>query len=75
MANNPVTTMRNGMAICGVNDEALFEGETKAQRLANEMFDDNFNTALDKTFEEIDATMAEIKMTESGPRRIGIRRP
>ena len=34
----PVYTVRQAMICCGVNDVDLFEGCTKAQRIAEEIF-------------------------------------
>ena len=38
----------------GITDRTLFNGATKAQRIATELFDDDFTSCLDKTFSEID---------------------
>ena len=38
----------------GITDGTLFNGATKAQRIATELFDDDFTSCLDKTFNEID---------------------
>ena len=40
---------------CGVNDAAQWNGQTKAERIAFDIFDDKFEMAMDKTMEEIDA--------------------
>ena len=40
---------------CGVNDVAQWNWQTKAQRIATDIFDDKFEMAMDKTMEEIDA--------------------
>lgn len=47
-------TVKQAMEACGV-DTTLFEGLTRAERLATDMFNDDFRTCMDKTFEEIDA--------------------
>ena len=49
-----VFTVRQAIASCGVNDVALFAGQTNAQRISNDCFDDDFNSCLDKTFTEMD---------------------
>ena len=38
----------------GIVDQVLFNGNTRAERIATEMFDDNFESCIDKTFKEID---------------------
>ena len=48
-------TVRMEMAECGVNDVDLFNDQTAAQRLAEDLFGGSFETCLDKTHEELDA--------------------
>ena len=48
-------TVRMGMAECGVNDIDLFNDQTAAERLAEDLFGGSFETCLDKTHEELDA--------------------
>ena len=48
-------TVRMAIASCGVNDVTLWNGQTKAQRIAFDMFDDAYTTCMDKTMEEVDA--------------------
>jgi hypothetical protein len=43
----PVFTVRNAMIACGVNNEALFDGDTPAQRIAADLFGDDFATCMD----------------------------
>ena len=43
------------IASCGVNDVTVWNGQTKAQRIAFDMFDDAYTTCMDKTMEEADA--------------------
>ena len=42
------------MISCGVNNVNTFGGKTEAQELATNLFKDEFNTCIDKYFEEID---------------------
>ena len=49
----PIHTACQAMIRCGVNDVDLFEGRTKAQRIAEEIFQDDFHTCMDKTFEDL----------------------
>ena len=47
-------TMKQALTLCGVDDALLFEGETQAQRISNEVFDDDFVSCLDKTFSDLE---------------------
>ena len=38
----------------GITDATLFDGNTKASRIANELFDNNFTSFMDKTYVELD---------------------
>ena len=57
MTTNLPNTVRSLLALAGVDDARLFNNETEAQRLASDMFDDSFESCLDKTFDEIDADL------------------
>jgi hypothetical protein len=45
----PQYTVANAIYDCGVTDGALFMMFTKAERIATELFDDDFASCLDKT--------------------------
>ena len=47
-------TIRNALIACGVNDVTLYDRETDAAQLANEIFDDAFSAYMDNTFEDLD---------------------
>ena len=47
-------TVHDAMVICGVDDDLQYQGLTKAQRMATNLFDDEFDTCMDKTFDELD---------------------
>jgi hypothetical protein len=47
-------TVYDAMVACGVNDAALFDGDTPAERIAADLFGDDFATCMDKGFLEID---------------------
>ena len=47
-------TMHDAMIACGVNNVILFNGETPAQRMAVDIFDDDFASCIDKTQLEFD---------------------
>ena len=42
-----VNSMRLSLVACGVNDVALFGGRTQAQRIAAEVFNDDFMSCQD----------------------------
>ena len=47
-------TIRNALIACGVDDVALYDGVTAAAWLANNIFDNDFNACMDKTYEDLD---------------------
>ena len=50
---NPPFTLANAMSDCGITDAALFDGDTKASRIATEVFDNDFTSCMDKTYVEL----------------------
>ena len=57
MAAVVANTVRQLLAIAGVDDVQQFNGETQAQRLSADMFDDTFTSCMDKTYEELDSDL------------------
>jgi hypothetical protein len=51
----PVFIVYDGMVACGINNKALFDGDTAATRIAANLFGDDFSTCMDKGMEELDA--------------------
>jgi hypothetical protein len=51
----PVYTVYGAMVASGVNDDAIFDGDTPAVRIAADLFGDDFSTCMDKGMEELDA--------------------
>jgi hypothetical protein len=49
-----IFTVYNALVACGVDNVALFLNETPATRLAEDIFDDLFETCKDLTFKELD---------------------
>ena len=47
-------TVVDAMVICGVDHDALFLEETQAQRLASDIFGDQFSSCMDITVKELD---------------------
>ena len=45
-------TVVDGMVACGMDHDALFQDETQAQRLATDIFGNQFSACLDVTFKE-----------------------
>ena len=50
----PPYTVANAIFICGVNNRVLFNGTTQAERIVGEIFDDDFESCIDKTMKELD---------------------
>lgn len=50
-------TVHDLMTSIGINYVALFNGATNAEHIENDMFNDNFKSFMDKTYEEIDADL------------------
>ena len=48
-----VYTVRDAITACGVNNVALFGGRTQAQRIASEIFDDDFESCRFKSDDEL----------------------
>ena len=47
-------TVLDALIVCGVDNVALFLGETQAQRVTDDIFDDAFASCMDITFKELD---------------------
>ena len=45
-------TVRMAITACGVNDAAQWNGQTKAERIAFDIFDDKFEMAMDKPWKK-----------------------
>jgi hypothetical protein len=50
----PIWTVLDAMIACGVDNEALFMGETQATRIAEDIFDNVFLSCMDTSFKELD---------------------
>ena len=46
-------TVRDALALCGINNVALFGGRTQAERIATEVYGDDFDACKDKTHDEL----------------------
>ena len=51
---NPPFKLVNDMLDCGITDAVLFDGNTKASRIATELFDDNLTSCIDKMYVKLD---------------------
>ena len=49
-----IQTVLDAMILCGVDNVAMFMGETQAQRIASEIFDDSFESCMDISFKDLD---------------------
>lgn len=45
----PTFTVREALTLCGVDNETIYNGETQAQRLATNIFSDDFLVCIDKS--------------------------
>ena len=50
----PPFTVTDAMVLCGVPDGIPFDESTQAQRVATDVFDDDFQSTMDKTFHELE---------------------
>ena len=50
-------TVYDAMVLCGIDDAARYHGDTACVRIATEMFDDDFNSCMDKTMTEVDSDL------------------
>ena len=51
---NPPFTVTNTIFICGNYIPTLFQGNSQAERISGELFDDKFMSCIDKTVKELD---------------------
>ncbi|CAJ1959254.1 unnamed protein product [Cylindrotheca closterium] len=56
----PLFTVHDNMVICGINDATLFQGRTQAERIAYEIFSDDFNTTMDVSIDELNDELKTI---------------
>ena len=50
-------TVVDAMVTCGVDHDVLFLDETQAQRLASDIFGDQFSSCLDITVKELESVL------------------
>ena len=50
----PVFTVHQAMVAAGANDADNFNGQSSAERLAEDIFDDDFYTCMDKSHADVD---------------------
>ena len=53
----PHFTIVNAIFDCGVTDDALFNGDTKSDKMATGLFNDDFLSCMDKNYKEIDKNL------------------
>lgn len=53
MAAQAQFTVVDAMIACGVPNATLFHGSTQAERIATEIFNDDHNSVMDRTFTEL----------------------
>ena len=49
----PIYTVLDAMIACGIDNVAMYEGQTAAKRVAADIFADNFNSCMDKSMDEL----------------------
>ena len=52
-------TVFNAMVACGIDNNTMFNGATACERIATEIFDDDFLSCLDKTYSELDDSLKD----------------
>ena len=50
----PVFTVHNAMVAAGVNDTDIFDGQSSAARLAEDLLDNDFLACMDKTHKDLE---------------------
>ena len=50
----PVHAVLDAMIACGVDNNTVFEGDSAAERISTDLFDDSYVSAMDKTWVELD---------------------
>ena len=63
-------TVRMALATCGVNDVDLFQDRTPAQRMASEIFLDEFHVCMDKSLESLKDDLKSYSILTVGEGRI-----
>ncbi|CAJ1955419.1 unnamed protein product [Cylindrotheca closterium] len=56
----PVFTIYDAMILCQIPDTGNFQGQTDAQRMAEELFDNNFGTAMTKSIKQVNMDLATL---------------
>ena len=51
----PAYAVLDAIILCGVDNNAVFDGDTDAERISTDLFDDSFVSVMDKTWEELDS--------------------
>ena len=54
---NPPFTLAIAMFDYGITDATLFDGNTKASKIATELFEDDFTLCMDKMYPDLDDYM------------------
>ncbi|CAJ1954253.1 unnamed protein product [Cylindrotheca closterium] len=59
-ATIPVFTIYVAMILCQIPDTGNFQGQTDAQRMAEELFDNDFGTAMTKSIKQVNMDLATL---------------
>ena len=60
MAAVPQFTVRMAIASCGVDDIIMWQGRTRAERIAEELFDDVYSACMDKALTATNSDSVEL---------------
>ena len=61
-----IHTVQDAIILCGVNDATSFNGATKIERIADDVFDDDFQSCMDKTIKELDEDLKSYSVLTIG---------
>ena len=50
---NPPFTVANAMFICGINSQKIFQGDSQAEQISSEVFDDDFMSCRAKIVKKL----------------------
>ena len=66
-------TVLDAMVICEIDNNAQYNGNTQAERIASDVFDDDFQTCIDKTGTELDSDFKDYSVLTANQGQIRLR--
>jgi len=73
MALPPVFTVLDAMIAADVNDADNFNGMSSAERIAVDIFDDDFNSCMDKTYDDLKSDFKSFSTLPAAQGQIRVR--